>query len=90
VREALAERIRTRRQAILAEFDTDGNGMLDRGELEALHEHMRARVQELRAAVKDEFDADGNGVLDRAERDALREYLRARVRGEYFGSEDRF
>ena len=89
-REALTARIRARRRAMLEEFDTNGDGVLNQQERMALVEAKRARIQERRQALKEQFDADASGTLDAAEKEQLREHLRARIRGEHFANEDTF
>ena len=54
----------------LAEYDTDGDGVLSDEELAAAKEARRA---ERKQAILDEFDLDGDGELNEDEKTAYRE-----------------
>lgn len=62
---------------IVAKFDLDGDGKLNKEERKAAHEamkeHRRAKKQEHRQKMLEQFDTDGDGKLSEEERKAARE-----------------
>jgi len=70
-------------EAILEQFDSDGDGRLSREERQAggesLREAVKAALDELRAQLIAEFDVDGDGALSEDERLAAREAKRAEI-----------
>ena len=75
-------RISSRRAKILERFDTNGNGVIDPSEREAIGKARMERRGERRERCKyfmKKFDANGDGQLDEQERAAARESRRARI-----------
>ncbi len=75
------------RQAVLKEFDKDGDGQLSDGEREAGMQAMRNRLRSTgqrtppnatREDVLKRFDTNGDGQIDEAERTAAREAVQRR------------
>ncbi|MDA0768400.1 MAG: hypothetical protein O3A92_16435 [Verrucomicrobia bacterium] len=66
------------REAIMKEFDADGNGKLEGDERTKARAAMEAKMAERKAAALKEFDADNSGDLDDNEKKTMREAMRIR------------
>jgi Ca2+-binding EF-hand superfamily protein len=67
------------RGRILDRFDTNGDGMLDEAERQAMREQEAARRAEQEARMLERWDRDGDGVLSRQERRAMEQDQRRRL-----------
>lgn len=82
-RERMQEMREERRAAFVAQFDLDGDGVLndeERAAMEAHLEEQRERGRELRQQFVDRFDLDGDGRLSRTEAELARETIMGEVR----------